>query len=124
MMVGVRFNPVEIAYKTVDGRAVIELYGRADGKQVCVQVRDFEPYFWALDDGEIKDERITRVEEHRKSFLGKEITAKKVFVRQPSDVPAVREKFKSLEADIPFTRRFLIDRRITPLLTYEAEGET
>ncbi len=122
-MAGVRFNPVEVAYKTLDGKAVIELYGRADGKQVCVQVSDFEPYFWALDDGEIKDERITRVEGHRKSFLGKEVNAKKVFVRQPSDVPLVREKFKTLEADIPFTRRFLIDRRITPLLSYEAEGE-
>lgn len=122
-MVGVRFNPVEIAYKTIDGKAVIELYGRADGKQICVQVNDFKPYFWALDEGEVKDEKITKVEEHRKSFLGKEVKAKKVFVKMPSDVPIVREKFKSLEADIPFTRRFLIDRRITPLLTYEAEGE-
>ncbi len=122
-MIRVRFNPVEIAYKTIDGKAVIELYGRADGKQVCVQVADFEPYFWALDEGEISDEKITRVEENRKSFLGKEVNAKKVFVRHPSDVPMVREKFKSLEADIPFTRRFLIDRRITPLLSYEAEGE-
>ncbi len=123
-MVGVRFNPVEVAYKTVDGKAVVELYGRAyDGKQVCVQVAGFEPYFWALDEGEVADERITRVEGHRKSFLGKEVNAKKVFVRTPSDVPEVRGKFKSLEADIPFTRRFLIDRRITPLLSYEAECE-
>ncbi len=123
-MVGIRFNPVEIAYKTIDGKAVIELYGRAhDGKQVCVQVADFEPYFWALDEGEVTDERITRFEEHRKSFLGKEVKAKKVFVRLPSDVPLVREKFKSLETDIPFTRRFLIDSRITPLLSYEAECE-
>jgi len=118
----IRFNPVEISYKTIDGKPIIELYGKSDGKQVCVQVSDFSPYFWVLDE-KAEDERIVKVEEHKKKLLGKEIAAKKVFVRQPADVPQIREKFQSLEADIPYTRRFLIDRKITPLLSYEAEGE-
>jgi len=119
----IKFNPVEIVYKTVDEKPAIEIYGKtAEGKRVCVQVKDFEPYFWVLGDSEIKDSKITRVEEHKKNFLGKEVTAKKVFVRLPSDVPAVRDKFNSFEADIPFTRRYLIDRKINPLLSYEAEG--
>lgn len=122
-MASIRFNPVEAAYKTIDGRAVVELYGNSDGRQVCVQVKDFEPYFWALGDGRAENGRITKIEEHEKRFLGKEITAKKVFVRLPSDVPLTRGKFDSLEADLPFTRRFLIERKITPLLSYEAEGE-
>lgn len=38
---------------------------------------------------------------------------KKVFVRNPSDVPQAREKFDShWEADVPYARRFLIDKGI------------
>ena len=117
------FNPVEIASKIESGKPVIELYGTSGGKRVCVRVRDFEPYFWIMDGGEVKDEKIVRTENFEKKFLGKEVGAKKAFVRIPNNVPAVREKFDSLEADIPFTRRYLIDRKITPVLTYEAEGE-
>ena len=122
-MARISFNPVEAVSKIEDGRPVIELYGPSGNAQVCVRVRDFQPYFWILDGGEIKDEKIVRTEEHEKRVLGKKTRAKKIFVRIPNDVPAVREKFDSLEADIPFTRRYLIDRKITPVLTYEAEGE-
>lgn len=123
-MVKESFHPVEVAYKLVDGRPVIEMYGKTSGgKQICIQVDGFEPYFWVLDNADIKDEKIIREEKHKKRFLGKEVEARKVFVGSPSDVPLVREKFSSLEADIPFTRRYLIDNKITPLATYEAEGE-
>ena len=117
------FNPVEIASKIESGKPVIELYGNSADEKVCVKVRDFEPYFWIMDGGEVKDEKIVRTEDFEKKFLGKEVGAKKAFVRIPNNVPAVREKFNSLEADIPFTRRYLIDRKITPVLTYETEGE-
>ena len=122
-MVRITFNPVEVAYKSVKDKPVIELYGISEGKRICVQVKDFEPYFWVTDK-KAEDEKIVRVEEHKKNFLGKEITAKKVFVKQPSDVPIIREKFKALEADIPYTRRYMIDRKITPLLTYEVTGKS
>ncbi|MBI2664086.1 ribonuclease H-like domain-containing protein [Candidatus Woesearchaeota archaeon] len=121
-MAKIAFNPVEATYKIIDGSPVVELYGKSSGKQVCVQFHGFEPYFWALGESEITDEKITKIEKHKKSFLGKEVEAKKVFVKIPADVPAVREKSDSLEADIPFARRFLIDRKITPLATYEADG--
>jgi DNA polymerase, archaea type len=119
----VRFSPVDVTYKIMNGKPVVELFGKAGNEQVCVAVEGFEPYFWVLGDGEIANERVVRVEEHKKKYLGKEVRARKVFVTIPGDVPAIREKFKALEADILFTRRFLIDNQITPLLTYEAEGE-
>ncbi len=119
----ISFNPIEIAYKIIGERPVIELYGRSGEKQVCVQVKGFEPYFWSIGESDVSDEKIVRVEEHKKNFLGKEVIAKKIFVNQPSDVPILRTKFRSLEADIPYTRRYLIDSKMTPLLTYEAEGD-
>ncbi|PIN72317.1 hypothetical protein COV22_03540, partial [Candidatus Woesearchaeota archaeon CG10_big_fil_rev_8_21_14_0_10_47_5] len=46
----------------------------------------------------------------------------------PSDIPLLREAVEGirllcLEADIPFTRRYLIDKRITPMTLYQVEGE-
>lgn len=123
-MAEIKFSPVEVSYRPEGDRNVIELYGRtSEGKQVCVQVRDFVPYFWVTGDGQATHEKIAKVESHRKKLLGKEIEVRKVFVRQPKDVPVVREKFETLEADVPFTRRYLIDRKVTPLKTYRAEGE-
>jgi len=38
----IMFNPIEISYKIIDGKPLVELYGQSNGKQVCVQVSDFE----------------------------------------------------------------------------------
>ena len=123
-MATVKFSPVEVRYKSENDKPTIELYGKTDGgKRICVQVKDFQPYFWVTGDGPVEDEKITRVEKTKKKLLGKEVIAKKVFVKQPSDVPFVRDKFETLEADIPFTRRYLIDRKVTPLLNYKADGD-
>ena len=119
----IKFVPLDCTYKIIEGKAVIELFGKSGREQVCVRVSDFEPYFWTLDSEEVSDDAIVRYEEHKKKYLGLEVAAKKVFVKTPPDVPKLREKFKkALEADIPFAKRFLIDKQITPLLTYEADG--
>ena len=122
-MNSVSFNIVEVITFSEDDKPVIELYGKtSEGEQICVRVRDFRPYFWARDFSEIKDEKIIKVENHKKKLLGEEIDVRKVYVQNPYDVKNLREKFDYLEADIPFTRRFLIDRRIKPLFRYRAEG--
>jgi len=71
---------------------------------------------------------VSEIEISKKRFLGKDIEAAKVFCALPSDVEELREHAKSIgfsvfEADIPFSRRFLVDNEITPLALCEAEGE-
>jgi len=66
-----------------------------------VEVVDFKPYFYIPDEkGEYKsifDEKL-----------------RKIYVSDPSEVPEVRSKYvKHYEADIPYTRRFMIDTGIT-----------
>src|SRR3989338_5481645 len=133
-----RFFPVEVSYKVIDGVPVIHMYGlAADGSKVCVIDDSFEPYFWVLNANKESvdaisvargnsDVRVKRVEAHEKQFLGKLVSALKVFAYFPGDVPALREAAsgvgKVLEADILFPRRYLIDRGITPLSLCEAEG--
>lgn len=123
---------------------VIELYGRAIAengqlRQACVRYTGFQPYFWVIPTTEpeeasrqlqqIKAEnpelKVTGTEAHTKSYFGKDVKAVKVMVNIPAAVPQLREKAKSygtvLEADIPFAKRFLIDKRVLPLALYKAE---
>ena len=127
-------------------RPVIELYGRAVAensqlRQVCVKYAGFKPYFWVIPADEIGPEKASQqllqinaenpelkiigTEVHTKSYFGKEVKAVKVIVNIPGAVPQLREKAKAfgtvLEADIPFARRFLVDKRVMPLALYKTD---
>jgi DNA polymerase I len=75
----------------------LRLYLRTREGKVKVYVDDFTPYFYVPDpNGQYIAIDGTRV--------------RKVHVQDPSDVPKAREKYqRHYEADIPYTRRFLID---------------
>ena len=140
------FFPLDATYRVQDGKAVISMYGRAgDGRQVCVLDGSFEPYFYAIPkDGinigekleKIRVEQdndayfVTRAEAVLKKFLGKEIFALRVYVNLPAGVPIVRGVIKDWDSvssthefDIPFARRYLIDKNIIPLTLHQAVGE-
>jgi DNA polymerase elongation subunit (family B) len=145
----VQFYPLDITYRIEDNKAKILLFGRTvDGQQLCVVDSDFEPYFYVLlrDENEIasfcekvvkisveekdRESKVTKTEVVEKKFLGKKRKAVKVFVEIPPDVPVIRNVLKDWdiiesinEFDIHFTRRYLIDKGITPLTLVEAEGE-
>ncbi len=124
---------------------VIELYGRGitenqQLEQMKVRYWDFAPYFWVIPSGDAEEaeahlqqmkadspeHRVTATEVHTKNYLGKEVKAVKVMLNVPAAVPSLREKAREfglvLEADIPFTKRFLIDKRVMPLALYKADA--
>ncbi len=135
----IKFFPIDVTYKVVRGMPVIHLYGRtSDGRRVCVADSSFEPYFWVVNGQRDDVERISvqqpggevrvkRVEQHQKKYLGSSVNALKVFAGLPSDVPLLRRAASmygaALEADIPFARRYLIDKGIVPMMACEVEGE-
>ena len=142
----IRFYPLDVMYKVIDGKAVIHLFGRtADNKQICILYDKFEPYFYVIPkkDANISEQlnalkitrdnqsyKITKTEHVKKKYLGKDVNAIKVFTKLPSDVPIIREelkKFEDIESinenDILFVKRYMIDNNIIPLTLYEAEGE-
>jgi len=141
----IRFYPLDVMYKIIDGKPVIHLFGKTiDNKQVCILYDKFEPYFYVIPNKgaditrqlkDLKIERnnqtypITRIEAVKKKYQGKDVDAIKVFTNLPGNVPVIREELKNWnsiesinENDILFTRRFLIDNNIVPLTLYEAEG--
>ncbi len=141
----IQFFPLDGTYRVVDGKAAIILYGKSvDGRQVCIVDDNFEPYFYAVpkeganireklekiriesDDGELF---VTKTEAVSKKFLGKDVVVIKVYVNLPSGVPAVRDVIKDWDAigsihefDIPFARRYFIDKNVTPLVLHQATG--
>ncbi len=149
-MATVEFFPIDVDYVTgVSGRGIIRLFGRTlDEKRVCVYDPAFEPYFYVLPKKKeyiralvdklmllkIKDNErlayVVKAEPMKKLFLGKDVDVVKVFVNHPKDVPLLRDEVKmfkeveeKFEADITFSRRYLIDKKIIPLMSCVAEGE-
>jgi len=148
-MVTIEFYPTNIVYRVANNKAVINLYGRTrNDEKVCVADENFRPYFYvqikedveaelfvrkiSAFETEKKGERaaITGTEFVDKKLLGKRTSLLKVFANLPGMVPALRESIKDMpevknvyEADIPFVRRYLIDRGIFPMTLTIAEGE-
>ncbi len=147
-MAVVEFFPIEVNYRILNGKAVVHLYGRTrNEEQICVQDENFRPYFYIElkedSDSEIflnkvsslevekNDEKavVTGTEFVDKKILGKERSLIKVFANLPNLVPALREEIKNIpevrsvyEADIPFVRRYLIDKEIFPMTITRVEG--
>ncbi|MBI2139638.1 ribonuclease H-like domain-containing protein [Candidatus Woesearchaeota archaeon] len=142
----VSFFPFDAMHKIINNKAVAYLFGRtASGEQICVTDRHFQPYFYIIPKkGMDIEERIkkiiikhdegasqvTKVVHVKKHFLGKEVDALQVFVPLPRDVVVLREAVKDWEGiescneyDLPFKKRFLIDKQIIPLALVSAEGD-
>jgi DNA polymerase I len=131
----IQFYLIDITYKIINNKPVIHLFGRTiDGKQVCVIDESFEPYFYVETD-DIKNKsieknntiyKITNTEKVKKNLNGRSIDLIKAYTNLPSAVPMFRDELKPKEVyeyDIPFVRRYLIDKKITPLTLVEAEVE-
>ena len=146
-MASVQFYPINISYKILNDKAVIFIYGRTtDNRQICVIDRNFDPYFYAVVNeadkaGYIEKIKkiavekaftyaVVRVEEVKKKHLGEDIAALKVYCNIPAAVPLVSREIKDMdpsiktyEYDILFARRYLIDKRIIPMVLTDAEGD-
>jgi len=132
---------IDISYKTKGSQPVITLVLK--GKKFF-RIRDssFEPYFYldaedADDAKKIVEQLVVeekgavvkakRVEKVRRILAGKEKGLLKIICNHPREVPVLREELKKLgttyEYNIPFTRRYIIDKGLVPLSTIEFERE-
>ncbi len=145
-MTRIQFYLLDIIYKTADSRPIIHLYGRTiDGKQICAIDTSFRPYFYAIPkSGAGAKDKIRKLEleyDHKKFhvvdvevvskyLIGQKKEALKIYVNLPKGVPLIKDILKDwdsiesvYEYDIKFTRRYLIDKGITPLSLIAVEGE-
>lgn len=134
---------IDVAYKTKGNQPIISLIFKGK-KFYRIYDYGFEPYFY-LDADEIDEVKKTieqlvieekgatikakRVEKVKKTLSGKEKELLKIVCNHPRDVPVIREEVKKFgttyEHNIPFTRRYIIDKGLAPLtlVRFEREGK-
>jgi len=129
------FFPLEIDEIFEDGESVIRLFGRTTkGERVCVLDYKYEPYFLykgkkeELDDLMITKDDITyfvtKVEDVNKKILGKEEKLLKVFVNNSKAIRVIAEELEDVyEYDIPFCKKYLIDKEVDLLKLHKIEGK-
>ncbi len=148
-MVKLQFYIVDVSYETdLEGVPVVQLFGRTtNGKKVCVLDEKYRPYFYVITkkdsdtvkiseriqgmDFDYKGKRtIINTEVKNMKYLGEGVGAIKVEVNHLGSIDNLskiikefKEVDKVLENDILFSRTYLFDKKITPLLLYEVEGE-
>ncbi len=127
---------------TLEGekRPCIRLWGRLNSKRIEVRVFGFLPYFYA----EASEEKVLLIfkqneklvrnwlihtsDQNKKLYFGGSIrNVVKIVGTLPYRVPEMRKLLQKSgivvhEADIPFTRRYLIDRNLKALHLIEAKG--
>jgi len=117
-------------YRVRDGRALVWLFGRLDGgPPFLVEERRFRPYFFvpSSEAGLLARERGAEVEPTElRDLAGRELA--RVVADVPAAVPRLRERIErsggtTLEADIRFPYRFLIDAGIRAGVAIEGRAE-
>src|SRR3989344_3467105 len=118
---------VDASYRIIHGKAFVSLFGRSKEGEAFLVLSYYRPYFFIQksDLAQAQNSEDFDVEDVGfKNFQGHEVV--KIVVDLPSDVVALRKMFEPegiqcYEADIQFSRRFLIDHKIQAFV--EVEGE-
>ena len=118
-------------------KPVVRLYYKDGETRTIEEARDFQPYFYATakEDARALEEKVktlenvVKTEVKKMTDIGKEVDVLKITVKIPGNVPELRVKVKELaeckevrEAEIPFSRRFLINSRLSPMENAEDIG--
>ncbi|WP_407455165.1 DNA polymerase domain-containing protein [Methanobrevibacter sp.] len=128
---------LDIDYVTYDEKPVIRLFSKDGDKNVVLIDDTFEPYLYVLSDDiddclkEIEENLdVVRVEKVTKKDFQIETEFLKVTFKHPQQLAQKRDALRDLESviqirefDIPFYRRYLMDRDVIPMTEVTAVGE-
>ena len=128
---------LDIDYVTLDEKPVIRLFSKQGDKNVILLDDTFEPYLYVVSD-EI-DKCINEIQDNLEDVRAERIIKKdfqiekefiKVTFKHPQELAKNRDKLRDLEGvmqirefDIPFYRRYLMDRDVIPMTEVTAIGE-
>jgi len=142
------FIALDYDYIDSDDSSLIRIWARAkSGKRICI-IDKTDAYFWLIPKPKAdiekyaekvkkvsikhagRDAKVLDVKIMEKSFLGEPVKALKVIVSNPKDIGAIKDIVKEFpetkekkEMDINFITRYIIDKKVSPLETYEVEGK-
>ncbi|OPX60088.1 MAG: DNA polymerase [Methanobacterium sp. PtaB.Bin024] len=131
---------LDIDYITKGEKAVVRLFGREKNEKeenpIIVLDRGFKPYIYVVphdldkcQEQIVEELDVLQVEKVKIKDLGQKKDFIKVTLNHPQDVPKLRDKIRDLpevkdirEHDIPFYRRYLIDKGLFPMAEVEVQG--
>ncbi len=128
---------LDIDYVTFEDKPVIRLFSKDGDRNVVLLDDTFEPYLYVMSDDldecvdEIKDNiDVVNVEKVIKKDFQIETEFIKVTFKHPQELAKNRDALRDLESviqirefDIPFYRRYLMDRDVIPMTEVVATGE-
>ena len=105
-------------YRVHSGKAYIALFGRLENGESFLTLNEFKPYFYIKTTDLEKAKEILEFDYEKtdlKNFQEEILT--KIILTVPKEVPDLRDELelsgiKTYEADVRFSRRFLIDNSI------------
>lgn len=137
-----KFVLLDIDYVTRNQEPVIRLFGKLMGENeeghIIALDKSFKPYIYIIPSDpnpitncihELSQLKLLSVEKVSRNDMGQRKEVLKVTFKHPRDIPKLREKILKLpsvgeirEHDIPFYRRYLIDKGLFPLNVVEVTG--
>lgn len=136
-----RFILLDIDYVTDDGKPVVRLFGtqrgESEGEPIIALDKSFKPYIYVVPENDMEScisqiltLDVDDVKKVQKKDIGIEKEFLEVVLHHPQDVPKLREKILALsevkdirEHDIPFYRRYLMDKGLFPMAEIEVAGK-
>lgn len=147
-MVSEGFFLLDADYIIDNNAPIVRLFGRTSaGKSIVCLDNSFEPYFYVVPKEGKLQEALQKIKSFEINENGTKINVKKVhiveklvglenqkllkiFAYLPRDVPILRQALPSLESvkecreyDILFVRKYLIDKKLSPLGITKVSGE-
>lgn len=134
------FVLLDTDYVTRNTEPVIRLFGKLlgenDQKHIIALDKSFKPYIYVIPFDisacidELTELGLIGVEKIFKTDMGELKEVLKITLKHPQDIPKFRDKILNLssvkevrEHDIPFHRRYLIDKAIFPMKIVQVQGK-
>ena len=129
---------LDIDYVTYENKPVIRLFSKDNDKNIVLLDDTFEPYLYVApkdDDKECQKQILDTLDDvHIEEVIKKDFQVEKTFLKvtflNPQELAKNRDALRDLDSvdhirehDIPFYRRYLIDRDVIPMTEVKACGE-
>ncbi len=117
-------------YRVIGNKAYVYLHGRLENGQSFLTINYFKPYFFIQNSDLKKAQELGKFELEKTDLTNfKKELVTKIILNIPQEVPKLRKIFEEeniecYEADIRFTYRFLIDKKIQGSLEIEEDFES
>ena len=133
-----KFYPIDVEYNNG-----MRIFGRLDsGKRAVVLDNSLKPFFYAVPEQKDMEKLAKKIESLKsgdnfvekteivdRKFIKESVKAIKIYVNTQSAIPVISDLVKEmgikkrLEIDVPFYKKYLIEKNITPLTLCEVSGD-